>query len=388
MTTIAIMFVTIMICNSLFIGCWVSSGHYQRQVVGLDRLEMAINSRCKRFSFDGRDSKSNNISSPLALIHIPKGGKNYHINRASQANTSSHILCSFCPSKAGGNSVQDFLLEEAVKSGISTRKTRFCKNLCSGKKNEGTKMKCFQNSQPTFVWPTSVQLPEVNDCVSKIVNQASLLIGHQDFHYVENVLNWQNKTSSWMTIFRNPINRDESSYRWDIQQGRTKVDVHNKSAYQEGFDKWVSSMKTRMSMQPFTMHVPFVDEEWGNNMPCGHDAACSLSKHIDNSSGVPHGELTSNLIHHEHLEEIAIHIAQRFSVVMVMEHIDTSLAIARCRIPWIQGNKLPHSNPTKKFPHELVRNETLMAKKVAQEKYLYDVAIKILRADAICCSIL
>lgn len=285
--------------------------------------------------------------------------------------------------KVGGNSVQDFLLEEAIKSGISTRKTRFCKNLCSGEKMKGKKKKCFQNSQPSFIEPTL----NVNDCVSKIVNQASLLIGHQDFHYVENVLNWKNKTSSWMTIFRNPIDRDESSYRWDIQLGRTKVDVHNKSAYQEGFDKWVSTMKTTMSMYPFTMHAPFVDEEWENNMPCGHEAACSLSKHThDNSSGVSR-EVTSNLIHHEHLEEIAIHIAQRFSVVMVMEHIDASLAIARCRIPWIQGNKLPHSNPTKKFPHELVRNETLMAKKVAQEKYLYDVAIKILRADATCCSV-
>jgi len=76
-SAVLIMFVTIIVCNTLLFIGWrgfhLGNGYYQRQVVGLDRLEMAINSRCKRFSLNARDSKSNNINSPLALVHIPKG---------------------------------------------------------------------------------------------------------------------------------------------------------------------------------------------------------------------------------------------------------------------------------------------------------------------------
>lgn len=91
-SAVLIMFITIIVCNTLLFG-WrgfhLGNGYYQRQVVGLDRLEMAIKSRCKRFSLKARDSKSNNINSPLALIHIPKGRKKYHVNCALQ---SKHII--------------------------------------------------------------------------------------------------------------------------------------------------------------------------------------------------------------------------------------------------------------------------------------------------------
>jgi len=93
-SAVLIMFITIIVCNTLLFIGWrgfhLGNGYYQRQVVGLDRLEMAINSRCKRFSLNARDSKSNNINSPLALVHIPKGKEKVpYINCALQ---SKHII--------------------------------------------------------------------------------------------------------------------------------------------------------------------------------------------------------------------------------------------------------------------------------------------------------
>ncbi len=84
-------------------------------------------------------------------------------------------------------------------------------------------------------------------------------------------------------------------------------------------------------------------------------------------------------------EHILKYVAQRYAVVGVLERLDETLGVLRCRLPWLRGGIFPRANPTRPYP-ELLRDDVARLRRVGKLAFdLYDLAGGILTADSSCC---
>eukprot|EP00756_Hemistasia_phaeocysticola_P048201 Hpha_TRINITY_DN22632_c0_g1::TRINITY_DN22632_c0_g1_i1::g.192768::m.192768 len=87
-----------------------------------------------------------------------------------------------------------------------------------------------------------------------------------------------------------------------------------------------------------------------------------------------------------YLDHTAELLTQRYAVVGVLDRLEDSLEVLRCRVPWLQGLKsLPHKNMrTDRKPKE-VRNEEALRRKTYLQRGVYNFASRLLDADLACC---
>lgn len=343
---------------------------------GLDAL---VQSRCERFS-----RKSNSKS--------PSSNSNIHQTEGHSSTDGGGTLALVHVQKSGGNSFEDMLVQQANRSGKTVNKTYFCLRLCSGRKGAGGK-KCFitdkkkiGNSWKAFLPKDNNNSTASNECVRSLLKDADILVGHQDFSYVEDDIRWksENITNSaskpdWITLIRNPSDKIESAYKWEQQRKRLKgINRTDKISFQTNFDKFIHT--TGSINNALRMHAPL-------------DVYKLLIE--DNKPHVAFDRVFNNNfafdklepeIQMDVLEKVAMNIANRFSAVGVLDRLDESLEVLRCRHPWIDATTLPHSNPSKmKFPHKLVRNDTLIREVAMADDYLYTFANRLLSIDVECC---
>ena len=319
-------------------------------------LKALVTSRCARFS-SGNDGRGGT----LALVHVQKNG---------------------------GNSLQGLLTGQARRSGKLVMKTRFCRSWCSGSRGplpSQTRLRALRSkenlnnclngqkiqhkSEDGFLPVDFTNKTAINECVKQILGDADVLISHQDFSYVESELNWKRGQSDWITLLRNPVDRMESRYKWEQQQGRLKgVNRFVKENFQWNFDKFVLQDK-RFRDSALFMHASV--DDYNSLVNC---------RHCDFADLDPKLQL-------EYLVNLTMNIASRFSVIGVLDRMEETLEVAHCRHPWIAADaQIPHSNPSKMdFPHKLERNESLIQKMAIVDTHLYKFANQLLSIDVDCC---
>lgn len=343
---------------------------------GLDAL---VQSRCERFS-----RKSNSKS--------PSSNSNIHQTEGHSSTDGGGTLALAHIQKSGGNSLEDLVIQQANRSGKTVRGTRFCLDLCSRSKVARAKEKCIINGKNKIGNSWKAFLPKdnnnstaSNECVRSLVKDANILVSHQDFSYVEGDIRWksENITNSaskpdWITLIRNPSDKIEFAYKWEQQRGRLKgINRMDKISFQTNFNKSIhktGSINTALRMlAPLDVYKLLIE-----------DKPHVIFDRLDNNN-LAFDKLEPE-IQMDVLEKVAMNIADRFSTVGVLDRVDKSLEVLRCRHPWIDATTLPRSNPSQmNFSHKLVQNDTLIREVAMADDYLYTFANRLLSIDVECC---
>ena len=214
------------------------------------------------------------------------------------------------------------------------------------------------------------------------------------YAFASEALYWNNGTTLWLTMLREPSARLESMFRYHGGKGAEYVKTvkARNGSLQEEFE--------RMLTQPEDLHVPFLlappslwidaygaDEPWLTRTP-SNATTNSTGGNMHVRPKMHLAATRSATLSEAQFARLADFIASRFAVTGVLERISDTLEVMRCRVPWFRTKVLPKVEETAQhwqYPVRLERRDALIQAHAATELRLYALANQLLDADLECC---
>ena len=202
------------------------------------------------------------------------------------------------------------------------------------------------------------------------VQAADVLIGHGSYQYMVDYLHWwPGPRATFVTLLRQPSARLESLFRFHSGEGEAYARriLAQGGSLQAEFEKFLRHRQ--MGTEALQMHRK--------------KATCADVADANDHFLFCLGALTA-----EQVEETFDFIRDRYAVVGVLERPEDTMEVLRCRVPWVERTKLPHSDfnaQTWRYPVQLHTDTAAMRNATYLEDQLYARANEILTEDLECC---
>lgn len=271
----------------------------------------------------------------------------HRFHRAPPPHDPGYLAFTHVP-KMGGTSVQQLLVAEALEAGKVVLNVNHVTLHVPGQK------------------PTIFPKLSLNE-LRVLSKSADVLIGHGAAAWEEgqgaHQLGWRGGNFSRVTMMRDPLDTLQSLFRYNNGQpeaGTRSIYARNLTL-QQGYDEFLQAKC-----------APLADNTCA---PIDRGATGVVALHRPATSPGGATGLVSTMMH----------IASEYAVVGVLERLEETLEVLKCRAPWVNATGIPHKNPTPRYPVQLKDNEQLMRQISAKDIQLYVLANLVLSLDVACC---